>query len=398
MHGAGCGEGFADFDGCLLERIRKIVGKKPVTASLDLHGNMTEKMVKMADGLFGIKTNPHVDCYEAGYRAATVLAGMLKNQYRPRMSFRKIPMLVPLCGSSTLEAPAGMIKEYIEEYVRKKHLLDATFFHGFAAADTPHTGASVVVVADGYVPDKEAEELAEYIWQMRERFIRPSLTAKEALEDALTKVRDGYVVVNEGSDNPGAGCPGDGTHLLREMVRRDLPGSIMGPIFDPIAAEVCHKYQVGDRFSLEVGGRTHPAFGDPLFMEEVELLALSDGEFVCASPVNMGTLMHYGPSARLRCGNVELIVVSNRFQTYDDRPFLMTGVDMKNYSIVALKSTNHFKAYFEKVADAIVSTDTPSVFPVDVRKLKYDQLVRPIYPLDEDVILQEVWYEEYNES
>jgi len=116
-----------------------------------------------------------------------------------------------------------------------------------------------------------------------------------------------------------------------------------------------------------------------------QLLALCDGDFVCVSPAHRGALMHYGPSARVRHGNVEFIVVSNRFQVYDDRPFIMTGADMKNYSIVGLKSSNHFRAYFNAHADAVIGADTPSAFPDDVCRLEFKRLLRPIYPLDQDV-------------
>jgi len=390
MHGAGCADGYDDADSYFLRRIREVVGTKPVMASLDLHGNITDEMVSLADGLFGIKTNPHVDFYDAGYLAATTLVATLEGKQFPQMVLKRIPFLVPTAAGSTLDGAAKTAQEYVAEYARQHDLIDATFFHGFSATDSVHTSASVLVVGDQYVPEKEAAELAEYIWSMREQFIQPNYSAAEAIDAALLAVKDGYVVINEGSDNPGAGCPGDGTHLLREMIRRDLPRCIMGPILDAAAAEECQRHQVGDTFRLNVGGHTQAVYGDPLAIE-VELLSLSDGEFTCISPVHRGAQMHYGPSARLRCGNVEFIVVSNRFQVYDDRPYLMTGADMKNYSIVGLKSSNHFRAYFKDIADAIIGADTPSMFPGDLRKLDYKNVLRPIFPLDSDTQYNGQW-------
>ena len=390
MHGAGCAEGYDNADIYFLRRIREVVGNKPIMASLDLHGNITDEMLALTNGLFGIKTNPHLDFYDAGYLAASTLVDMLEGKIKPQMALKRIPLLVPTVGGSTLDGAGKEAMEYVADYVQQHGLIDATFFHAFAATDTVHTSASVLVVADGYVPEQEAQELAWYIWNMRERFVKPSYSASEAIDAALAAVTDSYVVINEGTDNPGAGCPGDGTHLLAEMIRRDLPRSIMGPIFDPDAAAVCHLHQVGDRFYLEVGGHAQAIYGDPLQLE-VELLALSDGDFTCVSLVHQGALMHYGPSARLRCGNVELIVVSNRFQTYDDRPYLMTGAFMKDYSIVGLKSSNHFRAYFKDVADAIIGADTPSMFPGDLRKLNFQKILRPIYPLDDGVEYAGEW-------
>ncbi len=385
MHGAGCAKSCDDVDSYILRRLRRVVGDKPIMASLDLHGNLTQEMLDLSDGLFGIKTNPHVDYYEAGYMAAVALTDRLAGRKMPRMSLRRLPLIFPVAVGSTLDGPCQKIKAYFEEYVRRHSLMDATFFHGFFAADTPCTCASVLVVADDFVPDREADELAQYVWDIRAEFAKRSYTAAEAVDAALAAVKDGYVVINEGADNPGSGCPGDGTHLLREMIRRDLPRCIMGPMFDAAAASVCHTHHVGDTFPLEVGGHTVPIYGDPLFLDEVELLALCDGDFVCISPAHKGALMHYGPSARVRHGNVEFIVVSNRFQVYDDRPFIMTGADMKDYSIVGLKSSNHFRAFFNAHADAVIGADTPSYFPDDVRRLEFNRLLRPIYPLDKDV-------------
>lgn len=383
LHGAGVADGHDDADGYFLRRVREAVGSKPITAFLDLHAIITPEMVAMTDALFGVKTYPHVDYFETGTLAARTLLGMLDGTLRPVMAFRPLPLLVPVTFASTLDGVAKEIREYTADYARQHGLIDATFFHGFSAIDTAYTCACVLAVCDGRTPDREADELARHIWSLRDGFLQPIYSASEAIDAALAAVRDGYAVINDCSDNPGAGCPGDGTHLLREMIRRDLPRSIFGVIYDPAAAALCHLHQPGDRFPLEVGGHTEAVFGDPLQLE-VELLALWDGNFVCASPMYQDLPLRYGPSARLRCGQVEFIVVSLRMQSYDDRPILMTGGNMRDYDLVALKSSNHFRAYFRNTADAIITADTPSALPADLRKLDYRHVPRPVYPLNED--------------
>ena len=385
VHGACAAEDVEDVEGYTLRRIRETIGNKPMMSSLDLHGNITPEMAAYSDGLFGIKSVPHVDCYEAGFQAAKHLSLKLAGRCDPRMALRRLPMLITPSAGCTLYGTAKQIKEYVSEYVSEHDLLDATFFHGFSSTDRACSCASLMAVADGYVPEKEADELAAYIWTNREGFRVESHSASEAVDLALAAVKDGYVVINEASDNPGSGCPGDATHLLREFVTRDLPRCIMGPIYDPAAAAECHRHKVGDRFPLEVGGHTEPVAGAPLQFDEVELLTLADGKFVSAAPINFGVAMDYGPTARLRAGNVEFIVVSARFQVYDDRPFIMAGADMKDSSIVGLKSMNHFRGYFTSVADAIVPADTPGMRPADLRLMKYEHVRRPIFPLDQDV-------------
>lgn len=383
IHGAACADGLDDADGYFLRRVRQTVGDKPVVAFADLHAVITPQMLAVSDAIFGVKTYPHVDFYETGYLAADTLLGMLEGTRKPAVAWVRLPMLIPEAFSTTLQGVGREIREYTASFVSEHGLVDATFFHGFSTADTADTCACVVAVGDGDAPQAEAEEMARHIWALRHRFGKPVYEAQQAVDAALAAVKNGYVVIHETSDNPGGGCPGDGTHLLRELIRRDLERSIFGVICDPDAAAACHEAGVGAELLLSVGGHSQPIFGEPLELK-VEVLGLCDGEFVCASPMYPNLTLRYGPTARVRCGHVEIVLVSRRMQSYDDRPLKMTGARMEDYHIVALKSTNHFRAYFEKTADAIITADTPGLFPADLRKLEYRKVRRPIFPLDED--------------
>lgn len=390
IHGAGIGDGYDDADGYWLEQIRRVAGERPVFVTLDLHANITQKMACHADGLFGIKTLPHVDFYEAGYRSAHCMCRTLRGEIKPQMAFQPVPMVISSAFAATIDGVGAELKDAVAQFGRERGLLDISYFHAFSAGDSAGTTTSVVAIADGYVPAEEARQMADLVWSRREDYLQPTLSAAEAVDEALAQVRDGYVVINDGNDNPGGGNPGDGTWLLQEMLARDLPGSIMGPFYDPMAAELCHTHRIGDCFTLQVGGHTDPAYG-PTLTVEAKLLDLCDGNFTCVSPMYAGSKMCYGPTARVAIGNVELILTTRRFQTYDDRPFLMTGARMEDYKLVALKSQNHFRAYFRPVADAVVSAATPGSFPADIRQLPYQKLLRPIFPLDPDTEFPMGW-------
>ncbi|MDA0722503.1 MAG: M81 family metallopeptidase, partial [Proteobacteria bacterium] len=71
LHGAMVAEHEDDGEGALLARVRAVVGPDvPIVAALDLHGNITAKMVEAADALVGFRTYPHVDMADTGARAA----------------------------------------------------------------------------------------------------------------------------------------------------------------------------------------------------------------------------------------------------------------------------------------------------------------------------------------
>ena len=386
VHGGGCAENAPDLESYSFRRMREVIGDIPMMSSLDAHANMSHEMLRLSDGLFGIKCIPHTDCEMAGYLAAKNLCLKLKGKVNPQMALRRLPRLIAGTVGCTLNTPGKEIKAYTEEYCKEHGLLDVTFSYGFADADAFCSSCSVLAVADGYTPDKEADELAAKIWEMAKDFYQESLNPAQAIDRAETLIRDGYVVINEASDNPGGGCPGDGTHLLREMLKRDGKGYIMGPLCDPEAVAYIHEnHRVGDRISMTIGSKIDPINGEPIELKDALVVNLSDGQLVSAAPINRGARMNYGKSVRLRQGNVEMILVSIRFQTYDDRPFIMTGCDMSQYRIVGLKSMNHFKGYFQHTADAIVCCDPPGQCPIDLRYHPYKNLLRPIIPLDENV-------------
>lgn len=384
IHGAGCCELDEDLEGYTLRRVRQIVGPDmPIMCSLDLHANMTQEVARLANAVFAIKEVPHTDCYDAGYRAVKHLIARLRGTEDPQMALCRIPLLISPVLGSTLTGPGKQVREHFAQYCKEHGLLDCSFLHGFSAADCSCSSSSVVVVADGYRPEAHAKTLARYVWQLREQFVKADVPdAAGAVEAARLAGKGGYVVVNEASDNPGSGGPGDATHLLRELLRRDLPGSIMGPLFDPETAAFLHTCREGDRVDIRLGGRTMPLAGEPLEIRDAEILTLSDGHYVSAAPLNKGVAMSYGKTARLRKGNVEFIVVSVRYQTLDDRSFLMAGADLSNYRIVGLKSMNHFRGFFTSRADAIITADTPGARPANLALYPYRYVQRPIYPLD----------------
>src|SRR6201999_3370108 len=78
LHGAMVAQHVDDGEGELLARIRAKVGPSvPVVASLDLHANVTERMLASADALVAYRTYPHVDMADTGARAERLLVRLL---------------------------------------------------------------------------------------------------------------------------------------------------------------------------------------------------------------------------------------------------------------------------------------------------------------------------------
>lgn len=386
LHGAGCAETIDDLEAYTLRMVREVVGPDmPITLSLDLHGNISAEMLELSNGMFGIKHYPHIDQAEAGYLAMKTLIRMLRGETDPKTALVQLPILVPCSVGCSFNQPMKDFTDYVADYAAKHNLIDATLFHGFPYTDVPFVGASVVVVAEKGAKEAAAE-IARHVWDNRERLKVECLVPDEAVERALSELQKpgrGYVVINESSDNPGGGTPGDGTHLLRELLRRDLPRSIFGFIYDAEIALKAHEVGVGGVVSGFLGGKTDEIHGAPVAIRDAKVCALSDGNAVYVTPMYEGKPVCYGKTARLRIGQVEVIVAERLAQqTFDDRPFLVVGADITQYAVVCIKSTNHFRGFFQPRAKAIVTTDPPGIQTANFSLLDYKKMRRPMYPVD----------------
>jgi len=388
LHGAGVAEETDDLEAYTLEKVREIVGDDmPITVTLDLHGNISQEMVELSDGLFGIKKYPHVDQPEADYLAMKTLLRILRGESKPVTVLRQIPLLIPCSVGCTNREPMKSIAEHVAQYAAEHGLIDATLFHGFPYSDVPCAGASIVTVAEERgVAERAAEELARWVWERRADLMPECPTPQEAVDRALeelAKPGEGYVVINETSDNPGAGTPGDGTWLLQEFLRRDLEGTIFAYIPDKEFVLKAHAAGVGGKVSGLLGGKTDNIHGAPVQIDDAEVLCLSNGEGIY---VRSRLPVRYGKMARIRVGNVEIVVTEQLSQqSFDDRAFLLTGADINQCRIVGLKSSAHFRSFFEPRAKAIVTTDPPGIQTANFKQLTFQKVRRPIYPLDPDM-------------
>ena len=389
MHGAGAAKEIPDMEAYTLSRVREIVGPDmPIMSSLDLHGNISEEMAELSSGLFGVKNYPHIDENPAGYLAMKTLIRTIRGEVKPVVAVRRIPLMIMPAIGCTFKSPMMDIRDHLAEYVKENGLIDATFFHGFSYTNVPCCGASVVVVSEKDA-QKHADILAEWVWERRAELVPECLSCSEALDRAmeeLDKPGKGYVVINETSDNPGGGTPGDGTHLLREFLKRNEPGMLFGAITDAEFAEKAHKAGVGGTVSGLLGGKTDKLHGEPIEIKDAVVLNLSDGEGTYVSPMLSGLRIRLGKTARIRVGNVEIVVGSVKgSQGMDDRPYLMTGADINEYRIIGLKSSIHFRAWFDGHAKAIVTADPPGIHTSNITQLPFTDIPRPAYPLDKDM-------------
>lgn len=380
LHGAGVVDGISDLEGDLAVAVRDLVGEAvPVTASFDLHGNVTQRMADALDGVFACHQYPHIDMHLRAAEAIHLIANMLAENFRPVTHVETVPMLMPT--TTTFEGIGKQTLEMVLAAEQAHDVIDVSWFHGFPYTDTEHVGTHIVVTMRGERDQASAlaRDLAGKIWASRESFRPVSLSAAEAVAE-VERSDVHPVVINETSDNCGGGTPGDGTHLLRAMLAAKLERACFGFIVDAEVAEQAHQAGVGASIVVKLGGKYDELHGETLVLEAY-VKALHDGRLVMRA-MSRGMRLHLGKMARLVVDGIDIVVASRRSQTFDIGPFLAVGIDVTEYDIVALKSSNHFRAGFKDIAKKIVTADPPGLTTHHVEIFERRNAKVPLWPID----------------
>lgn len=382
LHGAMVAEHFDDAEGELLRRVRMQVGSEiPIVASLDYHANITEQMVEYADYLDVYRRYPHTDMQETGARAAGVLGDLVRGQTRFLKLLAKSDYLIPLALGCTTEEPCASLLETDLAAVRAalspgSHI---SFAAGFALSDIAEAGPAVVAYG------ARAEEIERAAGRFMERLARAEaafsdigLPAPRAVELAIQIAAgaDRPVVIADTQDNPGAGGTGDTTGLLRALINAGAQNAIIGFISDPDAARAATAAGVGAEITLGIGGRAFK--GDTPFTGRFRVLALGDGNVVGTGPMWKGARMQLGPCALLQAGGVQVALSSKTVQTGDTALFRHLGVQLEALSIIAVKSSVHFRADFEPLAERVLVALAPGPVIADPAALAYRKLRKSV--------------------
>jgi microcystin degradation protein MlrC len=286
LHGAMVTEAQLGAESDLLEQIRAVVGAQtPIVVELDMHGNISPRLVALADVLVAFDTNPHVDPHARGVEAAGIMERLLRGALRPTVAFAQPPLLLAPQATGTADLPLRAVHERAAQMEAEDAVVCICVMGGFAYADTPSTGASVIVTTDGD-PDlawRYARELADLMMQHRHAalplFLPPDAAVARALE-----LPGGPIILVDSADNIGGGTPGDGTDALRAMLAGEVQeGAVV--LADREAVAACWDAGVGARIRLSVGGKTDRWHGDPVGVSGL-VRALSDGVFECELPDN----------------------------------------------------------------------------------------------------------------
>jgi microcystin degradation protein MlrC len=398
LHGAMVAENAEDGEGVLLERIRKIAPRTPLCVALDLHGNVTGKMVANADIMVSFKTYPHIDMYETGAHAGRLLAEMLQGQCRPLLGWRQLPLLAATLASNTSLSAMQRAVQAAKAAETEAGVLAVSVLAGFPLSDFRDAGMSVVVVADNdaALADRVAARIAGSIWDERADFVYDSKPLVQSLANAremAAAAGQGPVLLLDHSDNVMSGGTCNTMDVLEAVLAAGMSDIGVGPVSDPEAVAELMAVGVGGRATIRLGNKVallaQGIEKTPLTLSGT-VLAISDGRFQVTGPIYTGSAMQMGKSVLFDTGAAQIVVTEERVEPYDLGVFTSLGLDPAGKTYLILKSRMYCRPVFVPISKGLEECDSDSGGPTssNFKLFPIRNVRRPVYPLDLDTSWQ----------
>lgn len=381
LHGATVAEDEEDVSGTLLSMARDTLGQVPLVATLDLHANITRRMIETADALIGYHTCPHVDHAQTGRRACAVLLRLVGGR-RAAVAFRKIPMIVPAERMDTSDGPlARMIA--MAKAAEAAGAWDVSVFPMQPWLDVPEAGFAAVAIGDDASRMRAVVDaiLAE-AWAARHDFDVELIPPAEAVKHALGASQKPALLVDS-ADAMSSGAPGDSTVLLGHLLQAAPEAPVLMTVRDPAVPGEAARAGVGSVLDVMVGGRFAPAFYPPVRLRAM-VVALSDGRFRLSAATLRGVEVSMGAAAVLRAGGLHVVVHEQPTLTNDPALYRSLGFEPADVQAIVVKHPIGWRVGLGEMAANAVYVDLPGASSPRLARLPFHRVPRPMYPLDDD--------------
>lgn len=394
LHGAMVTQSHDDGEGELLARIRAVAPSIPIGVALDLHGNITQRMLDNCDCLVGFKTYPHIDMYATGEHVTRIIDEILNTGVKPAQAWVHPPMLAATLKMNTNEGGAMTdIVNLARAAEKREGVYAVTFFGGFPIADLAETGVSVVTAAKTpSLAETVSREIAEEVWKRRSEF----LYEEEALSSSIEKAHvahqsaDGrYVLMLDHGDNCMSGGSCDNMDVLDAALKFGLNNIVVGPICDPDVVHQMTEAGMGQKINIQLGNKViaddFVTPQPPLQLEGI-VDGLSDGDYVVSGPIYTGQLCRMGRTAVLRTERATILITEKPHEPWDLGVFNCAGIDPFKADYLILKSRMYCRPVFEPNSAAVIECASSGVTSSDYELFSFKKLIRPVYPLDNNVV------------
>ena len=383
-HGAAVAENHHDFDGHWMTAVRAALPAGiPVVATLDLHANLSPRMVSAVDAVFAYRTNPHIDMRATGQQAARLMNMAIKGDVRPVTDSVFLPMVVNIEAQATAESPCKDLATMADAIRARPGVLAVSVLLGFPYADVAEMGAALTVTTDNNAALARAcaQELASWWWDHRDEFRGKLIAVDEAVKRAAASL--GPVCLLDMGDNVGGGSPADGTVLAAELLRQNVGPSFVC-LHDPVASAAAAMAGIGASIDLAVGAATDTRHGSPLPGPFV-VRSLHNGQYE-ETEARHGGIRHFdqGPTAVVQQGSLTIMLTSKRCAPFSLKQLTAFGIDPASYQVLVAKGVHAPVAAYAPVCPTLIRVNTPGVTTADLSRFDYKHRRHPLFPLEAD--------------
>jgi microcystin degradation protein MlrC len=347
-------------------------------------------MMDSVDIMIGYRENPHTDIYERGVEAAELLDELMTTDVTATKHRVRLPLVAPSVTQLTAEGfPYGDLIRLGQSKVDAR-VMNVTVLSGFAFADTPKNGMTVIVTTrdDADLARSLAVELAAAGWADHARY-RTNMTA---LDESVARAREvaadpslPNLLFADPADNPGGGGRGNTTYILKAFLEAGVEGAVFAVFFDPALVKQAQAVGEGAAFQARLNTQEMARYSDPLTWQ-AKVLRLHDGRFVGRHGMAEGKSVDLGDTAILALDGITLIAITKRQQCLSTDFLDELGLDHRAARSIVVKSRGHFRAGFRHAfpPERILEVDVPGLTSPNLANFDWNGLPRPVFPLDPD--------------
>jgi microcystin degradation protein MlrC len=417
-HGAAVSEEFPDMDAAFAEQVRAIVGPGvPIGGTLDMHGNVSKRLVDVADITMVWRTNPHLDPKPRSRKCAELLFRTAKGEIKPIQWIETPPLVVNIVRQFTGEEPMRSLVADCLAANERPGILDTSIAEGYPWADVPQMGMAWIAIADGDVDAARdaAQWMAARAWEKRAELNKPVPSVREALEMAIRHyrgprplgevdevpadgsplaapavsgddkaARGGPIVLMDVGDNIGGGGSADSTFILAEAQRMKITG-LLQTLYDPESVAACVAAGVGAEVTLDVGAKTDDMHGRPVRVTGT-VRTITDGAWEDPG-VTHGGFRYYDAGHCVRLDTTDghtLLLTTKRSGNTSRYQMYHAGIHPETYRIVVAKGVVSPRPAYQPIAGEVILVNTPGVTTADLSFFTYRGRRRPLYPFEVD--------------
>ena len=241
LHGAMYVEGLGSGEEWTVKELRKTLGDTiPITLAQDFHGNLSDGLVPLVQGIAGYRTAPHTDYDDTERRAAEALMRLLSSTpplahspTPPVPHFFRIKVQFADAAQTSVE-PYVTIMKMVRELDADPDVVSCSVFNGQPWVDAPCMSASVIVYskANHEAVHAKAKAIADYFEAHKTdlKFGVPALSPEKTPEAVKTMAKP--VFVSDSGDNTTAGAAGESDFLLKRFLGTGVK-TLFTSLYDP---------------------------------------------------------------------------------------------------------------------------------------------------------------------